>query len=102
MSLATNSTEVVPRQRTPLIALYLANGISQIGDVLTFLAIPWFVLQSTGSIAQTGVTAFFGTAAIAVSALFGSNLVDRVGFRRASVLSDLVSVVTVTLIPLLY
>ncbi len=102
MTLMTESTQVAPRRRTPLFALYFANAISQIGDVLTLLAIPWFVLQTTGSIAQTGVTAFFATAAVAVSALFGSNLVDRVGFRRASVASDIASVVTVALIPLLY
>jgi MFS family permease len=100
--LATDDTKLVSRRRAPLYALYVANFISQIGDVLTLLAIPWFVLQTTGSITQTGVAAFFSTAAVAVSALFGSNLVDRVGFRRASVLSDVVSVVTVALIPLFY
>jgi MFS family permease len=102
VTLTTDDTQVLPRQRAPLYALYAANFISQVGDVLTLLAIPWFVLQSTGSITQTGITAFFSTAAVAVSALFGSNLVDRVGVRRASVVSDVVSVVTVALIPLLY
>ncbi|MGH2500884.1 MAG: MFS transporter, partial [Ktedonobacterales bacterium] len=49
------------RRRLPLYALFGANAISSTGDVLTFLAIPWFVLQSTGSVAQTGLTAFFYT-----------------------------------------
>jgi MFS family permease len=107
MTLATGDSQdtqdiQAPPRRTPLYALYISNFISQVGDVLTLLAIPWFVLQSTGSVAQTGVTAFFSTAAVAVSALFGSNLVDRIGFRRASVISDIVCVITVALIPLLY
>jgi MFS family permease len=86
--------------RRPLVALYVANLISRVGDAMLFLAIPWFVLQTTGSIARTGLAAFFSTAAVAVAALFGSGIVDHLGFRRASVISDLVSGVAVTLIPL--
>ena len=88
--------------RTPLFALYLSNTVSAVGDVLTFLAVPWFVLQTTGSVVQTGLTAFFATASVAISALFGSAIVDRLGFRRASVVSDLASAAGVALIPLLY
>ncbi|MGE5334910.1 MAG: MFS transporter [Nitrososphaerota archaeon] len=91
-----------PARRVPLFALYTSNTVSAVGDVLTFLAIPWFVLQTTGSVVQTGVTAFFSTASVALSALLGASLVDRLGFRRASVLSDLASGVCVALIPLLY
>lgn len=91
------------RQRhAPLFALFAANMVSAVGDVLTFLAIPWFVLQTTGSATQTGITAFFATASVAVSAFFGSGLVDRLGYRRASVISDLASGVSVAVIPLLY
>jgi predicted MFS family arabinose efflux permease len=90
------------RRRAPLYALYTANIISAVGDVLMFLAVPWFVLQTTGSIARTGVTAFFSTAAVAASALLGGGLVDHIGFRRASILSDLASAVGVALIPLFY
>jgi MFS family permease len=104
----TTSTGDVPatpqqrRRRLPLGALYAANAISSIGDVLTLLAIPWFVLQTTGSVAQTSVTAFCSLAAITLSAFFGSAAVDRLGYVRASVLSDLLSAVSVALIPLLY
>ncbi len=60
------------------------------------------MLQTTGSVVQTGLTAFFATASVAISALFGSAIVDRLGFRRASVVSDLASAAGVALIPLLY
>jgi MFS family permease len=86
----------------PLYVLFTANAISSTGDVLTFLAIPWFVLQTTGSVAQAGITAFFSTLSIAASAFFGSKVVDTLGFRRASVASDLLGAVAVALVPLLY
>src|SRR5690242_8106327 len=99
------TTEIVadqPARRAPLYALYTSNVVSAVGDVLMFMAVPWFVLQTTGSVVQTGLAAFFSTAAVAASALLGAPVVDRLGFRRASVVSDLASAASVALIPLLY
>jgi predicted MFS family arabinose efflux permease len=63
---------------------------------------PWFVLQTTGSAAKTGLTgAAIGVGAI-IAAILGGPLVDRVGFKRASVLGDLASGAVVAAIPLLY
>ncbi|HKB46419.1 MAG TPA: hypothetical protein VKC57_01890, partial [Ktedonobacterales bacterium] len=90
------------RQQRPLYAFYAANLISYVGDMMMFLAVPWFVLQTTGSVARTGIAAFFTTGSIAVAALLSSAMVDRLGFKRASVLSDLASCIAVALIPLLY
>lgn len=92
----------IPRKRLPFVAFLTGNTISYVGDILTFLAIPWFVLQTTGSVAQTGITAFFSTLPTVFSAFFGSTLVDRLGYKRTSVIGDLVSGGTVALIPLLY
>jgi len=91
-----------PRKRLPLSAFFTGSAISYIGDMLTFLAIPWFVLQITGSVTQTGITAFFSTLPSVFSAFFGSTLVDRLGYKRTSVLGDIASGATVALIPLLY
>jgi MFS family permease len=90
------------RAHGPLFALFGANIISYIGDYLTLLAIPWFVLQTTGSVAETGITAFFSTLPTVISSFFGSALVDRLGYKRTSIVSDLTSGVSVALIPLLY
>ena len=98
---AQDQPQLRPR-RGPLYALYAANLISYVGDMMMFLGIPWFVLQTTGSVARTGVAAFFTTGSIAIAALLGSAVVDRLGFRRASVVSDLASGVGIALIPLLY
>ena len=90
------------RARTPLAALLLANAVSLVGTVLTSIAVPWFVLQTTGSATQTGVTAFFTALPTVLSSFFGGTLVDRLGFRRMSIVADLTSGAAVAAIPLLY
>ena len=87
--------------RRPLYSLFTAAGISQVGNAMTIVAGPWFVLQTTGSAAKTGLVG----AAFALGLLMpiiGGPLVDRLGFRRGSVLADLVSGATVALIPALH
>lgn len=86
----------------PLWTLLSANGISLIGTQLTQLAVPWFVLQTTGSPTRTGVVAVAGVVPLILSAFFGGAVVDRLGFRRTSIWSDLASCLTTALIPLLY
>lgn len=88
--------------RVPLFALLGANGISMVGNVLTMIAVPWFVLQTTGSAARTGLVATFTALPAIIAAFFGGTLVDRAGYKRMSVISDVMSCVTVALIPLLY
>ncbi|MDN3351504.1 MFS transporter [Actinomadura sp. DC4] len=88
--------------RWSLIVLLCANAVSLTGNVLSMLAVPWFVLQTTGSPARTGLAAFASTLPVVISATFAGTLIDRLGLRRASVLSDLFSGVIVLAIPLLY
>jgi hypothetical protein len=38
--------------RTPIFALLGANGVSQVGNTVFIVAIPWFVLETTGSAAR--------------------------------------------------
>ncbi len=97
-----NSAEKTGAKQLPIYAFLTGSGISYTGDVLTLLAIPWFVLQTTGSIEQTGITAFFSTLPTAISAFFGSSIVDRLGYKRTSVIGDIASAITVALIPFLY
>jgi MFS family permease len=91
-----------PPSKIPFASLLAANTISAVGNTLTMLAIPWFVLQTTGSAAKTGISGFFTVLPAALSAFFGGGLVDRLGFRRTSILSDVASGVAVALVPVLY
>ena len=91
-----------PRRRAPILALLGANAVSETGNVLAFVAIPWFVLQTTGSAAKTGLTGAAFLLAAVVAGVFGGPVLDRIGFKRASIFADLAGAVTVALIPLLY
>jgi MFS family permease len=88
--------------RTPLAALLAANVISITGNRLTQLAIPWFVLQTTGSVAKTGLVGFFSLLPFVISSALGGVIVDRLGYRRASIVADLASGASVLSIPLLF
>lgn len=86
----------------PIYSLFIANGISMVGNVFTTIAIPWFVLQTTGSAAQTGITGFFTILPVVLAGFLGGTLIDRLGYKRTSIISDLASGVTTAMIPLLH
>ncbi len=94
--------ENTSRNRIPLITLFLTTLISTTGDVMAAIAIPWFVLETTGSTVQTGIAAFFSVSPIVIGMAFGGTWVDRLGYKRVSVFADLASGVTILLIPILH
>lgn len=87
--------------RAPLIALLIAGAVSQVGSALTLVAVPWFVFQTTGSAAKTGLTGAAATLPFVIAGIFGGAFVDRLGFRRASVAGDITSGIAIMLVPLL-
>ena len=78
-----------------------ATAVSQVAHMMTSVAVPWLVLETTGSAAQVGLVG----AAIAIGsvapALLGGPLLDAVGLRRTSVAGDLVTGVIAASIPVL-
>ncbi len=88
--------------RRHLFALMAAVTIGQIGRQLSVIAIPWFVLETTGSAARTGIVAAAVLLPGFIVGIFGGVLVDRLGYRRVSIVSDLVCAVATMLITLLY
>src|SRR5579859_1258210 len=98
----TSESQPLWKARVPLYAFFAANLISFVGDRLTLLAIPWFVLQTTGSIVKTCITAFFVTLPSILAAFLSGLLVDRLGYKRTSIFGDIASGVSTLLIPLLY
>ncbi len=69
--------------------------------MLALVAIPWFVLQTTGSASKTGIVAAMTALPTIIAGVFGGTIIDRTGFRRMSVLADIASGGAVALIPLL-
>ena len=88
--------------RRPLFALLAANTLSFIAEAIALVAIPWFVLDLTGSYAQMGIIGFFTVLPRVVATFLAGQLVDRLGFRTSSVLSDVLSGLSVCGIPILY
>jgi len=86
----------------PLYSLFTANAISLVGNVFTLIAIPWFVLQTTGSATKTGITGFFNILPVIVAGFLGGTIVDRLGYKRTSIIADLASGITTALVPILY
>src|SRR4051812_2860900 len=85
-----------------LIALVVAEIVSSLGSAMTFLALPWFVLQTTGSPSKMSVVL---AAELLPMALFGipsGSVIARYGARRTMLVSDAVRAPLIALIPVLY
>lgn len=91
-----------PRRFTPLAALVAVSGISSLGMAMTLVAVPWFVLQSTGSGLRTGLVAAAEVLGLLCSAVLAGPLVDRLPVRAASIGADLLTAAAISLIPLLH
>lgn len=88
--------------RRPLFGWLAAELLSLCGTRLSMVALPWFVLVTTGSATQTGLVAFAEMGPyIAAKALAGPHI-DRLGARRVCVVADFASTVVVGVIPLLH
>lgn len=64
------------------------------------MALPWLVLERTGSAAAAGLVAAATAVPLVLVSLFSGTVVDLVGRMRMAVVSDLLSAVSVLLIPL--
>jgi MFS family permease len=89
------------RDKAGIIALLSANAISLTGNQVTMFALPWFVLETTDSAAQTALVAATQMAAFLLAAIAGGVVVDRFGPKWLSVVSDLASGLSIAAIPIL-
>ncbi|HEX9386570.1 MAG TPA: hypothetical protein VF918_09650 [Anaerolineales bacterium] len=96
------SVALTKKNLLPLYSLFIANAISLVGNVFTLIAIPWFVLQTTGSATKTGITGVFNILPVVLAGFLGGTIVDRLGYKRTSIISDLASGVTTALVSILY
>jgi MFS family permease len=101
---ATGAPDTAPPprpDRRPATALLGAYAVSIIGTRLSMIALPLFVLATTGSAARTGLVAMAETAPYALAQALAGPVTDRVGARRVSIASDLASALVVGAIPVL-
>lgn len=86
--------------KRPLLLLETANVVAGTSNALVMVAIPWLILERSGSPAAAGVAgALMGVPGIVLAPIVGA-LVDRLGRRTVSVGSDLLSAVSVALFPI--
>jgi len=71
--------------RRGFVALLAAEAISIFGSRMTFVAVPWLVLVTTGSATRTGVVAFAEMLPYVLVSAAGGPWVDRFGPARTSV-----------------
>ncbi|GHJ44592.1 putative drug antiporter protein precursor [Catellatospora sp. TT07R-123] len=85
-----------------LIGLFTAGTISQIGSRMTFLAVPWLVLVTTGSPTRMGLAAAAEWLPYVLAAPLGAPLLDRFGARRIAIGADLASALATAAVALGY
>jgi MFS family permease len=100
--LSAGTTRAVAPSKRPLIALLSASGVSLVGTRLSVIALPLFVLITTGSATRTGLVAFAEWTPLVLAQGLAGPITDRVGPRRVSIVSDLVSGSVLCLIPILH
>ena len=88
--------------RKPLYGWLTAEAISLTGTRISMIALPWFVLTTTGSATKTGLVALAELTPLVLLKVLGGPIIDRVGPRRISIGCDLASVLVVGSIPLLH
>ncbi|WP_257585873.1 MFS transporter [Streptomyces sp. NEAU-sy36] len=71
------------------------------GTQMTMLALPWLVLETTGSATRAGLVFAAQALPMALLGFAGGEVIQRLGARRTMVVSDLARAPVVALIPLL-
>ena len=94
--------KLTPQGRRPLYGWLGAEGISLIGTRVSMIALPFFVLTTTGSPEKTGLVAVAEMLPLVLLKVLGGPIIDRVGARRVALRCDWASLVVVGAIPLLY
>ncbi|MCM0674652.1 MFS transporter [Micromonospora phytophila] len=92
-------TDARPRRRTPLLLVEAATLLSGTGNGVATVALPWLVLERTGSATAAGVVAAATALPLLLSSLVSGTVVDLLGRRRTALVSDALSAVSVAAIP---
>lgn len=108
MASATASAATMPAAtvehplRNPNYRRWLAGGtISMLGDQFYFVALPWLVLQQTGSAVAMGAIMMAGAIPRALLMLMGGAVSDRISARRIMMATATARAVCVTVIGVL-
>lgn len=94
-------------QRSPLRGpqfrrVIAAEFVSSVGTQMTTLALPWFVLTTTGSSARMGLVFVIQILPVPLLSMPAGLLVARWGARRVTIAGDIADMVLMAAVPTLY
>ena len=89
-------------RKTPLTALVTAEIVSILGSRMTYLALPWFVLVTTGSPAKMSVVLAVEILPMALFGIPSGTVVERLGGRTTMLVCDAARAPLLASIPLLH
>jgi predicted MFS family arabinose efflux permease len=92
---------VILRNRS-LLALLVAEVVSGIGTRMTYLALPWFVLATTGSPTKMGLVLAAELLPMGILGIPSGSVVSRLGARTTMLVSDLARVPLMASLPVLH
>ena len=85
-----------------MLALIVAEVVSSLGSLMTVVALPWFVLTTTGSPGRMGLVLAAEAAPLALLGIPSARIAGRLGARRTLLLCDAIWVPAVAAVPLLH
>ncbi|GLY02683.1 MULTISPECIES: MFS transporter [Actinoplanes] len=89
---------MVTRSSSALVAVLGAQACALSAARMLLIAVPWLVLTSTGSPAQTGLVALCQTLPYVGMQIATGPLMDRIGPRRVAIAGDMISAVAMVLL----
>src|SRR3954466_13753826 len=87
---------------TQIRAIVAAEVVSSIGSSMTLLALPWFVLVTTGSATKLGLVLGIGSIPFVMLPVPAGAGIARIGARQTMVIADAARVPLLAAIPALY
>jgi predicted MFS family arabinose efflux permease len=85
-----------------VLALLAAEVVSTTGSQMTWLALPWFVLVTTGSATKTSFVMAAELAGLGLLGIPGGRVLGTLGARRTMIFSDGLRAPLMTIIPVLH
>lgn len=86
---------------TPFVLLSISSLFASIGNGIAMIALPWLVLERTGSATSAAVVAAAASVPLLFATILTGTIVDRIGRRTTAMLSDALSGLSIVAIPLL-
>ena len=89
-------------RRRAILAVLAGETISSLGSQLSALALPWFVLVTTGSATLMGIVFAVEIVPMTVLGIPSGRIIDRLGPRTTMLVSDLARAPVIALVPILH